>query len=504
LEPVQQEFWEFGSFRFYPASGALYCDNKVTHLTGIPRKLLVYLLSAWPAHSDWRVLVREVWQERSKSDATVRGAIKQLRDALEPEQDIIENGRDGYFLAGEPKYFTPDGIELVAFPGGPKVKFSRLSLALSTAIQEMTTRGWGARTIEWVMLAMEQFRVESKEVLLYSWVFHFVRGEFHKARSVAERSLEFATAKSADPLQKRAAQTALGVTLTHLGLLREASECLEQVFRELPLSQEIFEVDHYVVEAGTAAFCQDALLAWLRGYPDRALAKLSLARERATRFRHPQSYCFTLVYSAWVHQLRRDAPTTLNYSDEAISIATKYSLGQLHPWGLMMNGWAMVQVGEKNAGIKLMRKSLERQKEIQSLVARTSFLVMLAEAVQHDRSEALELLAEAVASSSASGECFFLPEIYRIRGEILRSEDAVEAAACFQDASSVADHQDSRSLLLRSQMAMVRLSVSLRSQLSREYLDVLRALDKTYTSFSEGHDTTDLLEARRILGKSGS
>src|SRR2546425_7704145 len=117
---MRYEYWEFDGIKFYPATGAVECEGRTTQLSGITRKLLAHFLATHPNPSSWATLVREVWQEEAKSPATVRGAIKQLRDALAPRQEVVQNGPSGYFLAAEPKYFTSDGIELVPFPGDRK------------------------------------------------------------------------------------------------------------------------------------------------------------------------------------------------------------------------------------------------------------------------------------------------------------------------------------------------------------------------------------------------
>ena len=125
------------------------------------------------------------------------------------------------------------------------------------------------------------------------------------------------------------------------------------------------------------------------------------------------------------------------------------------------------------------------------------FLTLLADASHRAgrTAAALARLAEAVEAANASQERWFEAEIHRLRGEVLRdSEDHASAAACFRTAIDIARHQNAKLWELRSSVSLAHL---LRDQGKRtEASDLLSPL---YDWFTEGFDTSDLVEAKALL-----
>ena len=106
--------------------------------------------------------------------------------------------------------------------------------------------------------------------------------------------------------------------------------------------------------------------------------------------------------------------------------------------------------------------------------------------------EGLKLSDEAL---EHSGDAWFLPEVYRVKGELLnrpaRTNDIEE---CFSQALKVAQAQGARLLELRAAMSMARLWRDQgKVQQARELLGPV------YGGFTEGFDTRDLKEAKALL-----
>ena len=109
--------------------------------------------------------------------------------------------------------------------------------------------------------------------------------------------------------------------------------------------------------------------------------------------------------------------------------------------------------------------------------------------------QGLETLAEALAMVEETGERYCEAELHRLRGKLLLVQGEQEAAqASLEQAIQVARRQEARSWELRAAIDLARLW---RGQAK---LDLARqALSEVYSWFSEGFDTPDLIEARRIL-----
>jgi predicted ATPase len=110
---------------------------------------------------------------------------------------------------------------------------------------------------------------------------------------------------------------------------------------------------------------------------------------------------------------------------------------------------------------------------------------------------AWQLLAEAFEAAEQIGEHFFESELHRLKGDLLLvlhggRED--EAAACFQQALSVARTQDARLLELRASTSLARLWLEQHRQ-----QDATVLLAPVYKRFTEGFDLPDLQAAKALL-----
>jgi predicted ATPase len=132
-------------------------------------------------------------------------------------------------------------------------------------------------------------------------------------------------------------------------------------------------------------------------------------------------------------------------------------------------------------------------------LARPYFLALLAEAYGMIRKPAagLTALAKALTLADKTGERWYEPELYRLKGELLlqqSSDNHTEAETCFQQAIAIAQNQQAKSLELRAATSLARLW---QSQGKRE--EARQVLGDIYGWFTEGFDTVDLKEAKALL-----
>ena len=109
----------------------------------------------------------------------------------------------------------------------------------------------------------------------------------------------------------------------------------------------------------------------------------------------------------------------------------------------------------------------------------------------------LHQLVEAQAAAQGSGERFMEAELYRLKGTLLLARSAeqhAEAETCFQQALTVARHQQAKSWELRAAMSLSRLW-----QQQGKWQEAYDLLAPIYGWFTEGFDTPDLQDARALL-----
>jgi predicted ATPase len=116
-----------------------------------------------------------------------------------------------------------------------------------------------------------------------------------------------------------------------------------------------------------------------------------------------------------------------------------------------------------------------------------------AQAGQFD--EALAALDQATATVTATGECYYLAELHRLRGAVLAATgDPAAAASSLQQAIDAARNQQAKSLELRAATSLARLWAEQGRR--AEAYDLLAPV---YGWFTEGFDTADLQDAKALL-----
>ncbi len=126
-------------------------------------------------------------------------------------------------------------------------------------------------------------------------------------------------------------------------------------------------------------------------------------------------------------------------------------------------------------------------------------LTLLAEASAQvgQTASGLEALSEALATLPKSAARWWEAELHRLQGELLLQSSRVqtgEAQACFEQALTVARHQQAKSLELRAAMSLSRLW-----QHQGKRVEARELLAPVYGWFTEGFDTADLQEAKALL-----
>jgi len=109
----------------------------------------------------------------------------------------------------------------------------------------------------------------------------------------------------------------------------------------------------------------------------------------------------------------------------------------------------------------------------------------------------LTALAEALTLADTTGERFYEPERYRLKGSLLLQQHVdhqAEAESCFHHALEIARHQQAKSFELRTATSLARLW---QQQGKRKEAYDFHA--PVYGWFTEGFDTPDLQEAKALL-----
>ena len=154
----------------------------------------------------------------------------------------------------------------------------------------------------------------------------------------------------------------------------------------------------------------------------------------------------------------------------------------------------LARQGRGEDGLALMQAWVAACREIRSECLLPGYLAWLAE-VYGDLGrlqEGLDLVDEALATGTQSGNHYWAAELYRLRGTLAGTD--TDAESSFVEALAIARRQRAKSFELRSAMSLGRLWA--RQGKTREAHALLA---EAYGWFTEGFDTADLKDAKALL-----
>jgi predicted ATPase len=405
----------------------------------------------------------------------------------------------------------------------------RQELLLETLLGNalMATRGYGApevgRTFDRARALCERLGETPQlfPVLRGLWMFYLVRSDLRTARQLAEQIMQLAE-RVQEPSVLLEAHRSVGMTLFFSGEFRFARQHLEKGIALYDPQQHREHAFLYGTDPGVACLCYLAATLWIMGFADQAIERLHEGLFLADKCSHSFSRSFALFFAAMIYQYRRDAISAQKQAEIDIALSKEEGFVLWLAMATIVRGWTRADQGRKRDGLTEMREGLGAYRATGARLAHTYIFSLLGEicgrAGHFD--EGLSVLTEALTTSADSGESVFEAELYRLKAElILQSRwsirrrgnhgavstaresievemmgDEREPEAYFSKAMDIARVQEAKSFQLRAAIGLCRLW-----QMKGKGDEARRLLGDLYACFTEGLDTPDLQDARRLL-----
>jgi class 3 adenylate cyclase/predicted ATPase len=325
--------------------------------------------------------------------------------------------------------------------------------------------------------------------------FYQVQGDLSTAREIAEQLLTLAQHRQ-DPTLLLEAYWSLSGPLFHLGEFALIQQHLDQAIAIYASQGDASQTIRHGTIPGIHCLGWLSLTLWMRGYPDQALQRShqaqTLARQQTASF----AQLFVLTQACILHQHRREWSLTQE-SFQSLE-ALRSAQGNLRSQMLSspLRGFVLVMQGQGEQGIDLICQWLNGS--INGLQRPYAFL-LLAEAYGKLNliEEGLNAIADGLTLVEKVGKHCYASEMQRVKGELLlqqSSDNATEAEYCFQQAIAIAQSQQARSWELRAATSLARLW-----QAQGKRQEAQQLLGDVYGWFTEGFDTADLKDAKRLL-----
>jgi predicted ATPase len=393
--------------------------------------------------------------------------------------------------------------------GGPRAEM-RLHAALGACLLIYASGGGGVSPEIGPALTRALEIAESLDDAEYQlrsiwglWALHIETCQFRVALEIAQRFCTLA-AKQREGNDQLIGDRFIGVTLHLLGDQARARRYIEHILAHYVPPVEKPHVIRFGIDQRVAARVWLARVLWLQGFPDEAMRTARSAVEEARETNHALSLTLALALGAcpimlWVE----DLATAERYITTLLDHSTRHALPFWCSMGRFFQGILVIRRGELGPGLRLLRAGFDQLGGSGwiSVMLLSELAASFGRAGQ--TTEGLAAAEQAIEQAEQTEGRWALPELLRIKGELLLLQAADGAAAAaddhFRQAVDWARRQGELSWELRAATSLARL---LRNQ--GRLADAIACLQPIYDRFKEGFDTADLIVAKRLLDELGS
>jgi tetratricopeptide (TPR) repeat protein len=328
---------------------------------------------------------------------------------------------------------------------------------------------------------------------------HLYRAEFERGLAIGRQLLELAEAEGDRNLQVEG-HLRLGTNLMSLG---DAATGIEHLDRAISL----FEPDAHVTtrfrlgpSPGVVSLTSSAFILWATGYPDQAVERGKRALEVADRLGHPYTQAYALFHVGFLDVWRRDWRSVTERAKAVQAVSEEHDYDVWRAVALVLQGLSAAALGD-GTGIDALDRGFELYRGLTTPPVFWPLLLSVrarALAFAERPEEGHVFLDEALALPRGRPNLLH-PELPMLKGDLLAMSRPEAAEPWFREAADAAEASGARMSLLR---AAIRLTVS--SHARGDDSQERRRLETIYDSFTEGYDSLDLVEARRLLEADGA
>ncbi len=326
----------------------------------------------------------------------------------------------------------------------------------------------------------------------------FNNGAFGKARALADRFAE-AAANSPDKTDLMLADRLTAVVLHYLGDQSEARVRIDRVNASLHVLAEkpkIFPLD---LRISTQYF--RARILWLQGHADQALALAEQNIHEGRANGHALTFCSVLGQAACpIAFLAGDYEAAERYGTELLEHTDRHAIRLWGLWARAFNALVITRRTNVETGLPLLRDELNRAGDARFL---PRFLPLLGELAAcfgqaNQVHHGLDTIENALARCNDRQERWYLPELLRIKGELMLKDGSQSEAAdmCFRDAMDLATLQGASFWQLRCAISIAQLRME-----QHQGAEALAVLEAACGAMVEESDISDMRIARGLIAQ---
>ncbi len=328
-------------------------------------------------------------------------------------------------------------------------------------------------------------------------MFHSRIADFKVAVLYAKRASAVSRSVG-DPTATTLAHSMLGGSLYFAGDLGGARMELEAALKGGPGSQRT-RINYLGFGGHEIARVTLAMTLWLLGYPAQAVECAHQALEEAARINHPVTLSVVLIWGIYVFLWTGNLEGAERHIEWFISRAEAYSLGPYRAVGRGFQGQLAMLRGDAKVGVENLQACLVDLHAARYELLTTPFNISLVQGLvaTGQFADGAFLIDETIRHAEANGEHCYMPELLRVKGNVLLSLPRPardEAEACYRQSLDLSRRQAARSWELRTAISLAALLRARGQAAGAEEL-----LRRVFEQFTEGLDSADLKAAERLL-----
>jgi class 3 adenylate cyclase len=380
-----------------------------------------------------------------------------------------------------------------------------LELRLSLAVPLIAAYGFGSARVEECALGAKDLSDKLPDspkrfaAQRAAWNSCVMRQPVEKTIALARNLFELADHDKDDAAKRAVAHRALGYSLFISGEMGGGAEILA---RGAALADGCLDDKFAIYGEHPSMICRlyEGQSKILMGFPDTGMQLIDAAVAHARLRKNPHSLAWALAVGAHAFQTQHETTTAARFASEAIETARGHRLPQWLALGERVQGWAMHQLGDREAGLSLQQEGIRRWYETGAKLHTTHCEIYLTESyLREDQAVTAQTHIDRARMHCGSyGENYLASEICRLEGLILQRKGVPVAAVeqVLANAIHIARQQKARLLELRSATTLARVLIE-----KGERTEARDLLAPIYGWFIEGFATRDLKEADALLSE---
>ncbi|MCP3388079.1 winged helix-turn-helix domain-containing protein [Bradyrhizobium sp. CCGB12] len=320
-------------------------------------------------------------------------------------------------------------------------------------------------------------------------------GDFHGALGTGEQG-ESVARRLNDPAATLNVEWMLGVAHHLIGNQDKAVQFCQSAMVHNPGSQRL-NIGHLGYDDRIVALVALARGLWLTGSPDRAVEAARYTVREAELLEQPLTLGISLIWTIYVFLWVGDWANAESLIERLIEHSARHFLGPYHAVGVGQKGELLLRRGDVAAGMEHLRRSQATLYATRHRIMTTVFATALAEGLlaQNQPDEALRTINEAIAQIPDHGESFDMPEMLRVKGDILvKAGNTAEAESVLRRSLDLSRRQSAVGWELRGAISLGHIW-----ERTGKAADARVLLAPLVARYQEGLQTRDLVAARGLL-----